>query len=347
MTASARTLAPSGIIGLVAALAAFGAWGVGGSGLTALEWSVYDRWLRTRSPAAVSADLVLVVRDPASEARFGSGSWDRAVLARLVTSLSRAGAMAIGLDVPVGDPSPPGRGGATSDAMLSEATALAGAVVYPLSFERLPVPTQRLGAVGHTLTVADADGVVRRASLSVQAGDQRVPVFAAQLITAAPVKGPASILIDYVAAGAEPGLGALPFSEVWRTVEQRDGDALARLVGDRIVLVLAEVPAPPRPTPVGPMADMVIQAHLLNTLLTKGGTAETPAAFTIVGVLLAAVLAAWLLLSLGSWKGLTGIGALVAGYAVSLVLALPAGLALPVWAPFSAVAMAAAGALLW
>src|SRR5439155_1265524 len=83
---------------------------LGGARITALEWFAYDRWLRTRAGAPVSAALVVVMRDPASEARFGAGSWDRAVPARLVTSLSRAGAAAIGLDVPLRPPIASGGG---------------------------------------------------------------------------------------------------------------------------------------------------------------------------------------------------------------------------------------------
>ena len=100
-----------------------------GGSVTALEWSAYDRWLRARAPAPVSPALLVVARDPASEARFGAGAWDRSVLARVITSLARAGAVAIGADLPLGAASPPGRGGAGSDALLGQATADAGNVV--------------------------------------------------------------------------------------------------------------------------------------------------------------------------------------------------------------------------
>src|SRR5207237_557 len=89
------------------------------------------RWLRAHQP--VSPAPVVVVRDPASEARLGSGAWDRAVLAGLVSGLSRAGAAVIGLDAPLGQPSAPGRGGASSDALLSQAIALAENVVIPIA----------------------------------------------------------------------------------------------------------------------------------------------------------------------------------------------------------------------
>ena len=98
-----------------------------------LDWTLYGAWLQRIAPVRVSPSLVLVTRDEASEARFGSGPWDRRVLARAIRGLSQAGAVAVGLDVRVGEPSPPQRGGAASDAELIEAIAETGRVVYPLS----------------------------------------------------------------------------------------------------------------------------------------------------------------------------------------------------------------------
>ena len=218
------------MIALAASLLALGVVTLGGAGVTALEWFAYDRWLRTRAGAPVSAALVVVMRDPASEARFGAGSWDRAVLARLVTSLSRAGAAAIGVDVPLGPPSAPGRGGASSDALLSQATALADNLVYPIALElssgpadqsapahaswpplsrvSLAVPTGRslvgplLGlaeharAVGHTLAPADPDGVVRGVPLFVRLGDRAVPALGLVLATVAANTPADQIVID-------------------------------------------------------------------------------------------------------------------------------------------------------
>ena len=112
-----KTVALTAALGLAATALAAGVTASGSGAATAFEWSVYDRWLRAHQP--VSPVPVVVVRDPASEARLGSGAWDRAVLAGLVTSLSRAGAAVIGLDTPLGQPSAPGRGGASSDALLS------------------------------------------------------------------------------------------------------------------------------------------------------------------------------------------------------------------------------------
>src|SRR5206468_693516 len=101
------------VIAVSANMVALGLLVVGASTITPLEWSVHDHWVRPSRPA--SPALIVVARDPASEARLGAGAWDRAVLARLITGLSRAGAAALGVDVTLERPSAPGRGGAASD----------------------------------------------------------------------------------------------------------------------------------------------------------------------------------------------------------------------------------------
>jgi DNA-binding NtrC family response regulator/CHASE2 domain-containing sensor protein len=120
-------------IGAAAALAAWFLWHAAPAAFTTLEWAPYDAWFRFRPPVPASPSVVLVTRDQASEERFGTGPWDRALIAKLVTALHEAGAAVIGVDLPITAPSPPHLGGAVSDAMLAEATKEAGNVVYPLT----------------------------------------------------------------------------------------------------------------------------------------------------------------------------------------------------------------------
>ncbi|MBI1735014.1 MAG: sigma 54-interacting transcriptional regulator [Candidatus Rokubacteria bacterium] len=208
-----RTAAPAALIGLAATVVAYGAWSVGGANLTALEWAAYDGWMRDHAAVSASRDVVLVVRDPGSEMQLGSGAWDRAVLARVVAAVSRAGATAIGLDLPLEQRSSPERGGAASDVMLSQASTIAGNVVFPIALqpaggggpaalietvataEPLPALLDAAGAVGHVLAVADADGVVRRVPLLVRRGDRTVPAFALALAAVALDAGPGGITL--------------------------------------------------------------------------------------------------------------------------------------------------------
>ena len=123
-------------IGLLATLLAFGLWTAAPATFTALDWSAYDVWISRRAPIPVSPSLVIVTRDPASEAEFGTGPWDRAILARLLTSAHEAGALVIGFDHRLDHASPAQRGGAASDALLLEALNNAA----PVSWDRAPSP---------------------------------------------------------------------------------------------------------------------------------------------------------------------------------------------------------------
>ena len=222
-----RTALTAVAIGVGAALVALAAAAVGGARVESLDWLTYDRWIRGCAQPSAAAVLV-AVRDPASDSRLGAGPWDRAVLARAIASLSRAGAAAIGVDAAIERPSVPARGGAASDALLGEAVALAGDVVFPLSLELLPGsaaglahpswiavdgaspewPVARFAgnalpafaesarALGHVLAPAESDGVVRRVPLFVRVGDRAVPALGVALAMAAADGGAAGVRVD-------------------------------------------------------------------------------------------------------------------------------------------------------
>src|SRR5262245_58852732 len=116
------------VIGLAATIVTAIAVWTTGAGVAGFDASVRDAWVAALAP--VSPAVVIVARDPLSEQRFGTGAWDRAVLARIVAAIARAGAASIGVDVVLGRPSVPGRGGAASDALLAQTVAAAGNVVF-------------------------------------------------------------------------------------------------------------------------------------------------------------------------------------------------------------------------
>lgn len=100
-------------IGLAASLTAWLLWQTAPAAFTTWEWSPYDAWLRFRASVPASRSIVLIIRDRASEERFGTGPWDRALIAKLVTALHDAGAAVIGVELPITAPSttPPRRCG--------------------------------------------------------------------------------------------------------------------------------------------------------------------------------------------------------------------------------------------
>src|SRR3989441_1713727 len=384
-----KTVALAAAIGLAATLVALGVLALGGARLTALDWSVCDRWLRARESTPANSALVVVVRDPASESRFGTGAWDRVVLARLITGLSRAGAAVIGVDAPLGQPSGPAPGGATSDALLSQAIALADSVVFPIALEltdgrapedpgiapatrpahrswpalsktspafpearpltgSLPGLTHYAKGVGHMLTPADPDGVVRRVPLFVRVGERGVPAYGLSLAAAflnvetdqIPVDRRGRMLISVAGPELSRGHKVIPLADVWKAIEQRQAEALQSLVADRIVLLL-----------VGPGAWKergAIHANLLVTVLTRSWLREGPAAWTVLGAFLLSGMTAWLWLALRWWKAAVGVTVLALGYVASLLLSPSlAAVVLPLVAPLVAVAVSSASALLW
>jgi DNA-binding NtrC family response regulator/CHASE2 domain-containing sensor protein len=381
-----KTVALAAVLGLAATAAAAVVAASGKGAVTALEWSVYDRSIRARPPAS-PAPLV-VVRDPASEARFGAGAWDRAVLADLVAALSRSGAAVIGVDAPLGQPSAPGRGGASSDALLSQAIAFAENVVLPIALEpvdplapegrdsgaaipqhrswppmspaspglpqaraysgTLPGFAQSANGVGHMLTLADPDGVVRRVPLFVRVGDRRVPAFGLAMASAFTSVDTARIPVDrqgrmlVPSAGRElpRGFKIVPFSDISRSIEERQRETLQSLVADRIVLLLVE--------PAQVKDRVVVQTNLLDRILTGAWLRETPFAWTLLGSLVLSALAAWLWLALRWWHAAIATAALTLGYLASLfVSASLLDFLLPLAIPLLAVVLASASALVW
>ena len=328
---------------------------VGGPGITALDWSVYDRWLRSRAPVADTPRLIVIARDAASEARFGGGAWDRAVLARVVTALGRGGAAVVGLDVALGTPSAPGRGGAASDALLAQAAQAVDviSIVSPAT-PRSAVPAER---VGHSVVEPDVDGVVRAVPLWLPLGERPVPALGLALVSALSGK-PASdfriptdargrVLIDF-AGGAWPrGVQIVSFFDTWTAIEQGDTERIQALAGENAVLVLAEPAGPMLRTPVGDAPAIAIQAHFARGLLAGSRLREAPAVATAGVALVMAALAAWLLFTVRWWIGLVGVVLLAGAYVAALPLALATiGLALPLVTPLGALALAALGGLI-
>src|SRR5262249_31839223 len=204
-------------------------------------------WLRSRPPVAETPRLVVFAREAASERRFGAGAGDGALLARVVGALGRGGAAVVGLDVPLGTPSAPGRGGAASDALLAQAaqTVDVVSVVSPAT-PRSAVPAER---VGHSVAEPDADGVVRAVALWLPLRERPVPAFGLALVAAlsgkpagdlrVPVDARGRALVDF-AGGAWPrGVEIVSFVDAWTVIEQGNTERIQTLASNNAVLILA------------------------------------------------------------------------------------------------------------
>jgi DNA-binding NtrC family response regulator/CHASE2 domain-containing sensor protein len=317
--------------------------------LTAFEWSLRERWAARSAP--VSPALVIVVRDPSSEARFGRDLWDRAVLARVVTALRGADAAAVGIDVPLAGPSAPGRGGPSSDALLAHAAAAAGNVVYAMPPAGSSPPLgQAGGAVAHRLVVADADDVVRRVPLAVSVGGRRVPSLGGAL-AALTSPGLAPIPTDRAGRALVAYAAALPtttFSEVWAAVERRDIRALRQLVAGKAVLLLLDPDEQTRRTPIGPLSAGLIHGHLLNMALTAAWQRELPLVWAGAEALALGTLSAWLFLTRRAGSATAAVALVAVGY-VALLRASPAvaSVWLPAFVPLAGILASSASAAVW
>jgi DNA-binding NtrC family response regulator/CHASE2 domain-containing sensor protein len=342
------------LIAVAAVVAAVALVGAGGRSVGAIEWAIRDALWPGAAP--VGPSVVIVARDAASETRFGTGTWDRAVLARTVTGLARAGAATIGLDVSLGQPGAPGRGGPASDALLAHAMAAAGNVVLAVPGAG-PVPaTAPSGrAIGHTLTTAEDDGIVRRLPLVVHHDGREVVAFGVALAAVAAGTSPAQMLarVPVDAEGAvllrwAPDLPVTPFSELWALLERSESERLRRMVDGKAVLVLTEPTAGRRLTPIGPLSDVAIQAELLNALQTGAWLRAAPRPLVLLTALVLAGLTAWLGLAMTAPRAILGVLLVLLAYvAVGAQAPATTGIVLPFVGPLIAILSAGAAAVVW
>jgi DNA-binding NtrC family response regulator len=209
------------------------------------------------------------------------------------------------------------------------------------------------------LVPPDPDGVVRRVPLFVRLGDSAVPALGLAVAAVSakvgvdhafqsshiPVDPSGYTLIGYT----EPErISRVPFLEAWAAIEERAPERLQSLLDGKIVLVAVEPTRGVHRTPVGPMSDAEIQAHVLNSLLTRSWRREAPLAWTALATLAVSAMVAWAWLALPWWAALGGIAVLTTTAAGVLRLSPPlATVVPPIALPLAAVIAASAGALLW
>jgi transcriptional regulator with PAS, ATPase and Fis domain/CHASE2 domain-containing sensor protein len=349
----------AGAMGLIATGLAFGLSAAASPIFTALDWALYDFWVADRAPIPVSPSLLVVTRDPASEKEFGTGPWDRAVLARLLTSAHESGALAIGLDHRLDHASPAQRGGAASDALLLESMSTAGPIVVVQSPDA--TLTSETTIIGHLLVTAHSDHITRMVPVTDTGGRQSVLAFAIALYEAfqeqrSPTKlsrlerGTASILVNYVGNGTLNAFPTVPMSAVWNAIEHHENERLTEWFKGKVVVFLPNSVAgggsflPTGQTVTSP----VVHLHLLNMLLTDTRLWQLGAAGRSVMTLFLAGLVAWLLLRFRGTVSLLFAGTAIATYGICLFLALPmAHIVFPLALPLTAALLVLVGTTIW
>ncbi|MGH7390440.1 MAG: CHASE2 domain-containing protein [Candidatus Rokuibacteriota bacterium] len=274
--------------------------------LDSLERSEYDLLFRLRGARAPVAPVVIAAIDEASFEALGRWPFPRAVHARAIDRLREAGAAVIAIDILFPEPSPPGP--EDNDRLLGEAVARAGNVVLAMAVTQVsdgaftkidlnpPVAAIRAGAaaMAPVNAVVDADGVLRRVSLSAASGDQPLPNFVVEIhrlttsagIAAAPLPAVDTLLIDF-----RGGPGAFPRLPYHRIVA---GQFERKSVADKVVLVGVTDPAVSDVFSTAidgrlAMPGVEVQANALENLLAGTRIRVLPRPLLIVVLLLAAM----------------------------------------------------------
>ena len=346
-------------MGFIATILAFGLSGAAAPTFTALDWALYDFWMADRTAIPVSPSLLIVTRDPASEKEFGTGPWDRAIFARLLTSAHESGALAIGLDHRLDHASPAQRGGAASDALLLESMSTAGPIVVVQSPDA--TLTSDATTIGHLLVTTHSDHIARMVPVAETGDRESVPAFGMALYEAfqrqrSPTKpsrverGTASILVNYVGNGTINAFPTVPMSAVWDAIEHHESDRLTEWFNGKVVVFL------PNPIageglllPTGQaVTSSVVHLHVLNMLLTDNRLWQLDAAGRSVMTLFLAGLVAWLLLHFRGTLSLLFAGKAIAVYGVLIFLGLVlAHLVLPLASPLTAALLVLVGTTIW
>ncbi len=349
----------AGAMGLLATVLAFGLWAAASTTFTALDWTAYDYWLTDRTPIPVSQSLLIITRDPASEEEFGTGPWDRAIFARLLTSAHESGALAIGLDHRLDHASPAQLGGAASDALLLEALSTAGPIVVVQSPDATLASDATIA--GHLLVSTHSDHVARTVPVAATDDRQSVPGFGIVLYEAfqqqtSPTKpslsegGMAPLLVNYVGNGTINSFPTVPMSSVWNAVEHHERDRLAEWFKGKVVVILPNpIAGGSSLLPMGQtVTSSVVHLHVLNMLLTDNRLYQLGAASRSMMTLFVAWLVAWLLLQLRGTISLFLAGTAIATYGICILLALAAAnLVFPLALPLTAALVVLVGTTIW
>ncbi|HET9606740.1 MAG TPA: sigma 54-interacting transcriptional regulator [Nitrospira sp.] len=345
-------------IGLLASVLAKGLWTLAPVTFTALDWTLYDTWLRVRAPIATSDALSIVVRDPDSDERFGA-MLDRALLAQFITAVHEAGAWAIGIDHRLDHASPSSLGGAASDALLIEALHAAGPVV--LVHDPEIVLETATAMTGHVLVSTQADRQIRQIPLLSEVEGKPVPAFGAvlyDLYRQQPLVAQRPLLSDRISTvtlnpvgdGSLSALPTITLSSVWEAMQHHDRRYLEdRFNGKIVVLLPSEISHGPWLLPTGQsVAGIVTHLHLLNSLLTDNQIAVTGRWASFGLTLLLASTIGWGLLRFPGSRGLVFAGSVLVLYvALTSIVLWGIHVVLPLPLPLTAAGLVVVAAAAW
>ena len=355
-----RSLLEAAGVLLVCALLALGLDRSGA--LRRADGLVYDAFMAVQARPAPDDRLVVVAIDNPSLETLGRWPWSRETHARLIDSLTQAGAAAVALDLLLVEPT-------AADPVLAASMDRSGRVCLPVAVqptgvdgaawgEQAPQPVLAAAAagLGQVNLSPDQDGVVRRLPLELRAGERRWPHLVSCALEVAglrPARPPAAGFHQGAAVQARPiGLSFPSGQGAFRTISYADvlnGETPPALLAGRVVLVgmtadgQGDRYAVPVPRGVL-MPGVEIQAALADTLLSGRDIRPAPGWLSPTAVVLTLffLLLAFLVLS-PRW------GLAAAAVLITAVFAGSAGLfSLGLWAsPLAAATALALACPLW
>ena len=293
---------------------------------------VYDR-LVTLDSKPLSSDIAMVSIDDDSIFEQGRWPWPRSLQARLIEAVTKAGAAAIVYDVLLTEP---GQGDEVLARALRETPTYLPLLVDPRPNGQVVQPVSALAAAaaasGHIDVVPDPDGIVRGVSLRESAGGASWPYIVSPLyddirsgkisIAGGRYRGDPKPSILSAAASSDgafernqsrvliPFSTELPSKDYISARALLDGEAPADALRGKIVFVgltasgLMTHLATPISGQLGPTADMVLHANVLNALLKECTIREADSHWLLASSLgpLAVLLAGFLFFS--PWRTL-------------------------------------------
>ena len=184
-----------------------------------LNLYVRDRLMQARGPLTPPDDIVLVVIDETSIARYGRFPWQRSLTARALDTISASQPKAIGLDILYSEPTI-----ALDDAALVDSIKRAGNTVVAAQLTEitdqsgapsarwlrpLPLIENAAAGVGHANVSTEADGEARELSLR-KADDQAQALWSLAVETIRVGEGIRATSVRDVPGGVNLGIRTIP-----------------------------------------------------------------------------------------------------------------------------------------
>lgn len=310
-----------------------------------------DTFFRLAPLPKQRSPVMLVLIDEESLRAYGRWPWSRALLAKLVSNLTEAGASVIGLDILLSEPQSPEADRALSESLQASHRAVIVDKIGsfpdgPRWIEPLP-EFARSALVGHAQAVLDEDSICRRFPPQELTLDGLRWAFAIEVARSIDATQPSRFLARHKlpehqdapgVSTATPVLIRIPFRrDSFQIISAQTvlrGSPLGLARGRPVIVGFGPVEIGDRiSTPLSggiPTPGAEIHAQILDSILTGRIVHEVPLVYSALLLFLSCVLATRIFQISAGWKGFAWLIAFAAGvYAGTLLVFVLASTILP------------------